>query len=236
LYFQATSFGGDLVPLPTGLIEFDCSFTLISGGLVNENFAGLDSLNYALFDGNAYNSSVPTIFGLLPNLEYLYLSNAFLSGDLSYMRGMPAIIEHWLDINAGVTGTIPTAIGELETLLSFSVTQTSIFGTIPSELGGLTNMFQMWLYANDLTGSVPTELGLLTAMTLLQLEGNELAGSMPAEICNNIGFLKPLEILGSPCSNGTGFTVRVDLPSYRVRNLLTSCPSNTTTNLPILRI
>ena len=94
LFFQATAFAGPLPPLPTGLIEFDCSFSLISGALTDATFAGLNRLDYALLDGNAYNSTVPLVLGTLPNLRFLYIADAFVSGDLSYMQGMPSIFEH----------------------------------------------------------------------------------------------------------------------------------------------
>jgi hypothetical protein len=199
--------------LPTGLIEFDCSFTLISGGLTEENFAGLNLLNFALLDGNAYNSTVPAVLGTLSNLEFLYLSDAFISGDLSYLQGMPAIVEHWIDVNPGLGGTIPTFVGALQTLQSFSVTQNSIVGTLPTELGNLVSMIQMWLYDNQLTGQIPTELGFLGNIELLQLEGNAFVGTMPAEVCANIGFLRPIVQLGADCTDA-GFEVSVIEPTF----------------------
>jgi hypothetical protein len=201
LYIQATAFAGDLPRLPINLFELDCSFTLISGGLTDENFDGLDELNWLLLDGNAYNSSVPSVFGSLKNLEFLYISDAFISGDLSYMEGMPKIVEHWIDVNPGLTGPVFPFIGGLNTLESFSVTQNGISGELPIELGNLDNMAQMWFYGNILTGQIPAELGDLRQMSILQLESNAFTGSMPAEVCANIGFLRPLLILGSDCND-----------------------------------
>ena len=108
---------------------------MISGGLTDANFAGLNRLDFALLDGNAYNSSVPNVLSTLPNLRFLYISDAFVEGDLSYMQGMPAIVEHWIDINPGLSGPIFPFIGDLVTLASFSVTQNNIIGTLPTELG-----------------------------------------------------------------------------------------------------
>ena len=206
LFFQATAFAGNLPRLPTGLIEFDCSFTLISGGLTDETFAGLNRLDFALLDGNAYNSSVPNVLGSLPSLRFLYISDAFVEGDLSYMQGMPAIVEHWIDINPGLSGPIFPFIGDIKTLASFSVTQNNIVGTLPTELGNLPEMIQMWLYGNQIGGEIPSELGKLATMSRLQLEGNDFVGSMPAEVCANVGFLRPLTTLGADCTD-PGFTV-----------------------------
>ena len=186
------------MPLPENIFEFDCSFTLIDGGLTNEVFSGLNNLNWALLDGNAYNTTVPPVFAELQNLEYLFISDAFISGDLSYMLGMPKMIEHWIDVNPALGGTIPAFIGDITTLRSFSVTQGSLTGTIPSELGNLSNMVQMWFYANSLTGTIPSELAL-RSMRLLQLEGNDLVGTMPDEICRLTQFPTTLQILGADC-------------------------------------
>jgi hypothetical protein len=199
IYFQATAFAGDLVRLPPNLLELDCSFTLISGGLIDENFEGLDNLNWLLLDGNAYNSSVPSVFGRLQNLEFLYISDAFISGDLSYMEGMPKIIEHWIDVNPGLSGPVFPFIGDLDTLVSFSVTENSITGALPAELSNISGMLQMWFYANLLTGQIPSAYGEMRQLKILQLEGNAFSGSMPDEICANIGFLQPLITLGADC-------------------------------------
>lgn len=190
---------GSLAPLPPNLFEFDCSFTLIDGGLNNANFAGLNNLNWALLDGNAYNSSVPSVFNSLPQLEFLFISDAFISGDLSYMVGMPKMVEHWVDVNPGLRGPIPAGVGNIATLKSWSVTQGSLTGQIPSELGKLTNMVQMWLYANALSGTIPPELALRT-LKILQLEGNSFGGSMPDSICALRGAFPTLTILGADCA------------------------------------
>ena len=200
LYFQGVAFAGDIPPLPTGLIEFDCSYTLISGGLVGSNFAGLNRLNYLLMDGNAYNASVPTEFGALPKLQYFYISDAFVSGDLSYMQGMPAIYENWIDVNPGLTGPVFSFIGALSTLASFSVTANSLTGTLPTELGNLAAMVQMWYYDNNIRGTIPSEIGNLVRMKTLELEGNALTGTMPSQICARTGSFGLLTNLGADCA------------------------------------
>ena len=200
LYFSSTSFSGRLAPLPVNLVEFDCSYTMIDGGLTNEVFQGLNNLNFVLLDGNAFNSSVPSVFGSLPNLEYLYISDAFISGDLSYMQGMPKMVEHWVDVNPGLKGTIPTFIGKITTLKSLSMSQGSLTGTLPTELGNLSNMIQMWFFANSLEGQIPSEIGSLTTLRTFQIEGNNIAGLVPPEICALRESLSALQILGSDCS------------------------------------
>jgi hypothetical protein len=153
-----------------------------------------------MLDGNAYNSSVPSVFGSLPNLQYLFLSEAFISGDLSYMQGMPNMVEHWINLNPALGGTIPSFLGDITTLRSFAVSQASLTGTIPSELGKLSNMVQMWLYGNLLEGQIPSEIGGLAMLETFQVEGNAISGPVPTEICALRGFSGVLEFFGSDCT------------------------------------
>lgn len=140
--------------------------------------------------------------------------DGFISGDLSYMVGMPSMREHWVDTNPGLAGALPAALASIATLESFSVSSCSLVGTIPIELGSWGfAMKQLWLYDNLLTGTIPTQLGLLATMRLLQLEGNSFVGSMPAEICANTVFPRPLAVLGADCFD-PGFTVSYSSLSY----------------------
>jgi hypothetical protein len=229
LYFQATAFAGSLVQLPPNLFEFDCSFTLIDGGLTDQTFSGLNRLNWALLDGNAYNSSVPAVFGSLPELEFLFISDAFISGDLSYMQGMPKMIEHWIDVNTGLQGQIPAFIGNIRTLRSFSVTQASLTGPIPAALGNLNSLVQLWFYANVLSGQIPSELAIRT-LRILQLEGNSFSGVMPPEICQLTQFPSTMDILGADCdeigvstNNKSTHFARCSLPSSPKSNPFLAC-------------
>lgn len=225
LYFQATAFAGSLVPLPVNLFELDCSFTLIDGGLTNQVFNGLNNLNWALLDGNAYNTSVPSVFGSLPTLEFLFISDAFISGDLSYMQGMPRMIEHWIDINPGLGGQIPAFIGNIQTLRSFSVTQASLTGALPASLANLDQMIQMWFYANALQGQIPAALGQISTLEILQLEGNSFSGSMPPEICALTTFPGRLGTLGADCPE-IAVSSRIPCPTLRNSHIrLTFFPS-----------
>ena len=174
---------------------------MINGGLVDSTFAGLNMLEYADLSGNAYNSLVPSVLGSVPKLSALNIGDAFNSGDLSHMEGMPAMTEYWIDTNPGLTGTVPAFIGGISTLVSFSVTQNALVGTLPTELGQLTAMVQMWYYENNLSGQIPTEIGNLKQMKVFQVEGNSFTGIMPAEVCGLFDFGGSIEDLGADCGD-----------------------------------
>ena len=205
---QTTAFFGILPRMPISLTEFDCTFTFITGGLTNENFEGLNFLNYVVLDQNNIANSIPTVFGELPNLEFLYAADTLISGDLAFMDGpmdgprkMPVIEQLWLDGNPNLGGTLPKNIGTMTTLQSLSLTVNQLTGTIPSEIGllGAINLKEMWLFDNKLQGTIPTEFGSLFKMSIFQVEGNDLTGTMPSEICN----LFAISVLGVDCAEVT---------------------------------
>lgn len=205
---QDTAFYGELPRMPIGLTEFDCSFTGITGGLTNENFAGLNNLNYIVLDGTNIANSIPTVFGEFPNLEFMYASDTLIFGGLAFMDGpmdgprkMPVIEQLWIDGNLDLGGTLPKTIGTMSTLQSLSLTVNNLTGTIPSEIGqlGNINLKEMWLFDNKLVGTIPTEFGNLRKMSIFQVEGNDLTGTMPSALCNS--FL--LTVLGADCAEVT---------------------------------
>lgn len=126
LNYGSTSFQGPLPKLPPGLVEFDCSNTQHSGDIPSASFEGLNDLSLLIMDGGNFDSVIPATISDLPSLEFFHIREAGIRGDLSYMQGMPAIVEHLVDGNTGLNGAIPSFVGELTTLKSFSATDCSL--------------------------------------------------------------------------------------------------------------
>ena len=59
-------------------------------------------------------------------------------------------------------------------------------GSIPSEIGNLTNLTGLELNDNQLTGEIPKEIGNLTNLEYLGLWNNQLTGDIPQEVCDLI--------------------------------------------------
>lgn len=187
LFYGFTSFEYPGIPteigLLTNLIEYDMSYTLYFGEIPTNMWSQLTALKFLVMDGNAYNSSLPEEIVSLPNLEFLYAGFSALHGNLDFISRMPKIGELWVDDNPGMSGSIPSEIGDVSTLQSFSITNCDITGTIPTEIGSLTDMTYLWFYDNLLTGPIPSELGNMKKLETLNLQKNYLTGEMPAEVC-----------------------------------------------------
>ena len=117
-------------------------------------------------------------------------------------------------INEGLTGEIPSEIGQLTSLVTLKLLYNELTGSIPPEIGNLTSLVKLDLRYNNLSGSIPTEvwslislkelriqknqfsgtipsaIGNLTELTHLYLYGNQFTGSIPAEIGNLINLDK----------------------------------------------
>ncbi|GAY68705.1 hypothetical protein CUMW_266230 [Citrus unshiu] len=84
----------------------------------------------------------------------------------------------------GLTGTIPSHLGNLSSLQTLALSRNWFSGTIPKEIGNLTKLKELYLDYNKLQGEIPEELGNLAELEVLVLNNNLLAGTIPASIFN----------------------------------------------------
>jgi hypothetical protein len=135
-----------------------------------------------------------TLWGVVYSIEDTYtldLSNSGLTGSIPSEIGNLTNLGYLRLYNNQLTGEIPLEIGNLSNLTYLNLGDNQLTGSIPSEIGNLTNLTGLWLYSNQLTGTIPPEIGNLTNLTVLGLSENQLTGSIPSEIgnlTNLIGF------------------------------------------------
>ncbi|OEU06031.1 L domain-like protein [Fragilariopsis cylindrus CCMP1102] len=95
--------------------------------------------------------------------------------------------------NDELTGSIPSEIGLMTSLVNLDLRGNAFTGSIPSEIGLMTSLSNLYLnnnalyvifdsVNNKLTGSIPSEIGLMTSLVNLYLYDNKLTGSIPSEI------------------------------------------------------
>ena len=101
--------------------------------------------------------------------------------------------------NRNLTGTIPTALGDLTSLVELDLHNNELSGRIPAALGDLSNLTDLDLSHNRLSGSIPAALGDLAALDELDLNYNELSGSIPTAL-GDLSNLTDLELAGNRLS------------------------------------
>ncbi|XP_076929532.1 uncharacterized protein LOC143593974 [Bidens hawaiensis] len=122
----------------------------------------------------------------LPYLKTLSLFNCFnvtpfsLTSSLFENNSLSSLEHLALVSNPSLHGTIPSSLGNIQTLSVLSLSQNNLSGKIPQEIGGLVNLQQLDLSYNHLIGSIPQEIGKLKTLTIFDLSYNMLGGELPS--------------------------------------------------------
>mmetsp|Transcript_42468 Transcript_42468/g.79516 ORF Transcript_42468/g.79516 Transcript_42468/m.79516 type:complete len:103 (-) Transcript_42468:1820-2128(-) len=66
-----------------------------------------------------------------------------------------------------LTGTMPSILATLTSLITLDLSINELSGTIPKEWATLTNLRYMSLYHNQLVGTVPNELAKLSKLSFM---------------------------------------------------------------------
>ena len=111
-------------------------------------------------------------------------------------------------LNNDLDGTIPSAIGRLDSLRSLTMSGNDLSGSIPTAIGSLSSLGYLNLRGNELSGSIPSQLRNLSKLENLYLGSNKLTGGIPSWL----GSLTNLRVL-SIGSNFLGGTIPSQLGS-----------------------
>ncbi|CAL5423247.1 unnamed protein product [Camellia sinensis] len=86
----------------------------------------------------------------------------------------------YLDLsnNKGLTGTLPSLIGNLNQLTTLILIGCSFFGPIPDSIGSLQQLVFLALNANNFSGPIPPSIGNLSNLSWLDLTENQLNGTI----------------------------------------------------------
>lgn len=69
----------------------------------------------------------------------------------------------------GLTGKIPAALGELESLTGLYLHFNALSGEIPNEIATLSQLSDLYLNVNNLSGEIPSQIGNMANLQGIQL-------------------------------------------------------------------
>eukprot|EP00980_Cylindrotheca_fusiformis_P009151 scaffold1992_cov113-Cylindrotheca_fusiformis.AAC.16 len=133
-------------------------------------------------------SGLPPQMRHLTNLEELTLSYNLFEGtfegqnDTHVLSGMTSLKHLDLESNF-LTGSMPTHIGQMDTLTYLYIRRNELKGDL-SFLESGTMTIAMWLDGNEFTGTIPAQIGQLGNLASLSMSKNKLIGSIPNEMGN----------------------------------------------------
>ncbi|XP_039049252.1 probable leucine-rich repeat receptor-like protein kinase At5g49770 isoform X2 [Hibiscus syriacus] len=118
----------------------------------------------------------------LPNMKL----EGRLTGDVFSLSELQ---ELDLSYNEGITGSLPSAIGNLKKLIKLSLNSNGFTGSIPRSIGNLSNLYWLDLADNQLDGEIPVSDGPTTPgldwlinTKHFHFGKNQLSGPIPSKL------------------------------------------------------
>jgi Leucine-rich repeat (LRR) protein len=144
----------------------------------SRNLVALDVSNCSL--GGGY---VPGHFFNFTFLEVLDMSENGIGGVLpaDAMNASDGYLRYLLLHTNNITGSIPSGVGKLGSLVTLDLSQNHFTGSIPPEIGDISGLDVLFLGNNNFTGATAPEwIRNLTSLSELSLKGSSLTGPIPA--------------------------------------------------------
>ena len=168
------------------------SLEIVTDSLQIDSLALVDLYNST--DGENWNSfaqwdfskPLDSLFGVTivdDRVTELRLNNAGLSGQLPTSLGNLTELKILIMSRNSLTGELPETIGQLSQLeeMKFHIGN-SIAGAIPESIGNLSNLKILWLDENQISGSIPSSIAGLASIEWLSFGNNPITGEIPVEI------------------------------------------------------
>ncbi|XP_042479013.1 receptor-like protein EIX2 [Macadamia integrifolia] len=127
-------------------------------------------------------------------LETLHLEGTGVSGPIpSSIGNLSSLIE--LDFSSTqLSGSIPASIGNLSSLRTLDLSYTQITGPIPMSIGGLSSLRTLDLSYTQIIGTIPESIGELSELIELRITNSSLRGVISECHFKNVKNLKWLQI------------------------------------------
>ncbi|KAL8240943.1 hypothetical protein R6Q59_014298 [Mikania micrantha] len=141
------------------------------------------NLSWNKFEGNSLSDVLGSLFNCESSkLESLRFGSSGLSGTLPSQLGNLKNLVHIDLYGNSISGLIPDTVGNLSSLQTLELGSNLILGPIPDSIGRLSSLLVMNLRSNSISGPLPDSLGRLLALEELDISYNEINGTLPRSI------------------------------------------------------
>lgn len=141
------------------------------------------NLSWNKFDGKSLSEVLTSLFNCESSkLESLKFTASGLSGNLpSQLGNMTNLVL--IDLNSNsISGSIPNSLGNLLSLQTLEIGNNSLSGPLPHSIGRLSSLLSIYLPDNLISGPLPDSLGRLSSLELLDISNNEINGTLPQSV------------------------------------------------------
>ncbi|GFP94506.1 receptor-like protein kinase haiku2 [Phtheirospermum japonicum] len=141
----------------------------------------LTNLNWLYLSNCSIDGEIPEEIGNLAELINLELSMNYISGAIP--KGITKLNKLWqLELYSNLlTGELPLGMQNLTNLEFFDASTNSLSGNL-SEIRFLNKLKSLQLFENQFSGEVPAELGDFKSLVNLSLYMNKLTGPLPQKL------------------------------------------------------
>ncbi|CAL5034863.1 unnamed protein product [Urochloa decumbens] len=165
----------------SSLSKLILSHNNLTGGIPAPLFANSSRLTMVDLQMNSLTGVIPP-FGKVTALNYLCISENFLSGSIPPSIGNVSSLHTLFLSQNKLTGLIPESLSRIPKLLKLDLSINSLYGHVPLSLCNMSSLESLQLGSNQISGSIPFEISNFVNLTLLSMENNFLSGSIPSTI------------------------------------------------------
>ncbi|KAJ6314329.1 hypothetical protein OIU78_017907 [Salix suchowensis] len=176
-------------------------------------------LKHRVLKNQNLQGSLPPDFNRFPYLQVIDFSRNYLNGSIPREWGATQMLDISI-IGNRFTGPIPREIGNISTLVNFTVEFNQFSGVLPPELGNLTRLEKLHLTSNNFTGQLPAAFEKLTTLKDFRIGDNQFIGEIP-DLIQKWTNLQKLVIQGSGLSGPIppGIAVLEKMTDLRISDL-----------------
>ena len=143
------------------------------------SLSSISSLRFLTWTSSAWNT-----IGNIDDTSHIFSLLGVTCDSYSWSGTFGRVTEIYLN-SVDMRGTLPSSIGNFQSMTFLAIYNSRTSGTIPSTIGALTALQTLALSWNFLDGTIPSTMSALTSMSSLYLQNNYLtmgtATSVPIE-------------------------------------------------------